>query len=97
MWALYSPADLSRPAEIAAMVALAEQNFGAVDILINNARIEFVSPVEEFPIEKWDQIIAIKLSAAFHGIRAVAPGIALQVGLGFGQVRHLRPDQDRGA
>ncbi|MCL2716581.1 MAG: 3-hydroxybutyrate dehydrogenase, partial [Alphaproteobacteria bacterium] len=73
--ALYSPADMSKPAEIAAMVELAEANFGAVDILINNAGIQFVSPVEEFPIEKWDQIIAINLSSAFHGIRAVVPGM----------------------
>jgi len=73
--AIYSPADMSRPAEIAAMVKLGEDSFGSVDILINNAGIQFVSPVEEFPIEKWDQIIAINLSSAFHGIRAVVPGM----------------------
>ena len=54
----YSPADMSKPAEIAAMIAEAEEAFGAVDILVNNAGIQFVSPVEDFPVEKWDQIIA---------------------------------------
>jgi 3-hydroxybutyrate dehydrogenase len=71
----YSPADMTRPAEIAAMVAEAEKEFGAVDILVNNAGIQHVAPVDEFPIEKWDAIIAINLSAAFHGIRAALPGM----------------------
>jgi len=71
----YSPADMTRPAEIAAMVADAEKEFGAVDILVNNAGIQHVAPVDEFPIEKWDAIIAINLSAAFHGIRAALPGM----------------------
>ncbi|WIW45660.1 3-hydroxybutyrate dehydrogenase [Bradyrhizobium sp. 62B] len=73
--AIYSPADMSKPAEIAGMIALGETTFGSVDILVNNAGIQFVSPVEEFPIEKWDQIIAINLSSAFHGIRAAVPGM----------------------
>jgi 3-hydroxybutyrate dehydrogenase len=73
--AIYSPADMTKPAEIAAMVGLAETTFGSVDVLINNAGIQFVSPVEAFPIEKWDQIIAINLSSAFHGIRAAVPGM----------------------
>jgi 3-hydroxybutyrate dehydrogenase len=73
--ALHSPADMTRPAEIAAMIAAAEKAFGAVDILINNAGIQFVAPVEEFPIDKWDQIIAVNLSAAFHAIRAATPGM----------------------
>ena len=73
--ALHSPADMTKPAEIAGMIAAAEQAFGAVDILINNAGIQFVSPVENFPIDKWDQIIAINLSAAFHAIRAATPGM----------------------
>ncbi len=71
----YSGADMSKPAEIAAMIGEAEKAFGGVDILINNAGIQFVSPVEDFPIEKWDQIIAINMSAAFHAIRAVTPGM----------------------
>jgi len=73
--AIYSPADMTKPAEIAEMVALGEKTFGSVDILVNNAGIQFVSPIEEFPIEKWDQIIAINLSSAFHGIRAAVPGM----------------------
>ncbi len=73
--AVYSAADMTKPAEIAEMVALGEKTFGAVDILINNAGIQFVSPVEEFPAEKWDAIIAINLSSAFHAIHAAVPGM----------------------
>jgi 3-hydroxybutyrate dehydrogenase len=73
--ARYSAADMTKPAEIAAMVAGAEKEFGAVDILVNNAGIQHVAPVEEFPIEKWDAIIAINLSAAFHTIRAALPAM----------------------
>src|SRR5581483_8950498 len=73
--AVYSPADMTKPAEIAGMVALGEKTFGSVDILVNNAGIQFVSPIEEFPIEKWDAIIAINLSSAFHAIRAAVPGM----------------------
>jgi 3-hydroxybutyrate dehydrogenase len=72
---IYNGADMTKPAEIAAMVGAAEAAFGAVDILINNAGIQFVSPIEDFPGEKWDQIIAINLSSAFHGIKAVTPGM----------------------
>jgi 3-hydroxybutyrate dehydrogenase len=73
--ALYSAADMSKPPEIAEMIRTAEQAFGGVDILVNNAGIQHVAPVEAFPIEKWDQIIAINLSAAFHAIRAALPGM----------------------
>src|SRR6201995_222120 len=73
--AIYSSADMTKPAEIADMIATGEKSFGSVDILVNNAGIQFVSPIEEFPIEKWDAIIAINLSSAFHGIRAAVPGI----------------------
>ena len=73
--AQFSPADMTKPAEIAAMVADAEKTFGAVDILVNNAGIQHVAPVDEFPIEKWDQIIAINLSSAFHTTRAALPGM----------------------
>ena len=72
---IYNGADMSKPAEIAAMVAAAEAAFGSVDILVNNAGVQFVSPIEEFPIDKWDQIIAINLSSAFHAIRAAVPGM----------------------
>ncbi|MGB8276927.1 MAG: 3-hydroxybutyrate dehydrogenase [Methylovirgula sp.] len=71
--ALYSPADMSKPDEINAMVATAQAELGAVDVLVNNAGIQFVAPIEEFPPEKWDQILAINLSAAFHTIRSVVP------------------------
>jgi 3-hydroxybutyrate dehydrogenase len=57
------------------MVALGEKTFGSVDILINNAGIQFVSPVEEFPLDKWDAIIAINLSAVFHTTRLAVPGM----------------------
>ena len=73
--ALYSPADMTKPAEIAEMIRTAEQAFGGIDILVNNAGIQHVAPVEEFPIEKWDQILAINLSSAFHTIRAALPGM----------------------
>lgn len=73
--AIYSAADMSKGAEIAAMIAEAEAKLGSVDILVNNAGIQFVSPVEEFPIEKWDLIIAINMSATFHAIRAALPGM----------------------
>ena len=73
--AIYSPADMTKPAQIADMIKTAEQTFGRVDVLVNNAGIQHVAPIEEFPIEKWDQIIAINLSAAFHAIRAAVPGM----------------------
>ncbi|BCB18439.1 3-hydroxybutyrate dehydrogenase [Bosea sp. ANAM02] len=71
--AVFSGADMTKPAEIAGFIAEGEKVFGAIDILINNAGIQFVSPIDEFPIEKWDQIIAINLSSAFHTIRAALP------------------------
>ena len=73
--ALYSPADMSKPAEIADMIKTADRAFGGVDILVNNAGIQHVSPIEDFPIEKWDAIIGINLSSAFHTIRAAVPGM----------------------
>src|SRR6476646_2820056 len=73
--AIYSPADMTKPAEIAAMIKMAESQLGSCDILVNNAGIQHVAPIEEFPIEKWDQIIAINLSAAFHAMRAAIPGM----------------------
>jgi len=73
--ALYHGADMTKPAEIAAMVAQAAKAFGRVDILVNNAGIQHVAPVDEFPIDKWDAIIAINLSSAFHATRAALPGM----------------------
>jgi 3-hydroxybutyrate dehydrogenase len=72
---VYSAADMSKPADIRAMVALAEKDLGACDILVNNAGIQFVAPIENFPEEKWDAIIAINLSASFHAIKAAVPGM----------------------
>jgi 3-hydroxybutyrate dehydrogenase len=73
--ALYSAADMAKPEEIAAMVAQAGEAFGSVDVLVNNAGIQHVSPVEDFPIDKWNAIIAINLSAVFHATRAAIPGM----------------------
>jgi 3-hydroxybutyrate dehydrogenase len=73
--AVHSPADMTKPAEIAEMIANAERTFGSVDVLVNNAGIQHVAPIEDFPIEKWNAIIAINLSAAFHTIRAAVPGM----------------------
>ncbi|RUU00313.1 3-hydroxybutyrate dehydrogenase, partial [Mesorhizobium sp. M7A.T.Ca.TU.009.01.3.2] len=69
----YIKADMSKPAECRALVAKAAETFGSVDILVNNAGIQHVAPVEDFPIEKWDAIIAINLSSAFHTIAAAIP------------------------
>ncbi|HWL04329.1 MAG TPA: 3-hydroxybutyrate dehydrogenase [Xanthobacteraceae bacterium] len=71
--AIYAPADVSKPDEIAAMVATVTANLGSVDILVNNAGIQHVAPIQDFPPEKWDAILAINLSAAFHAIRIALP------------------------
>lgn len=73
--AIYHGADMTKPAEIADLIATAEKTFGGVDVLVNNAGIQHVSPVEDFPIDKWDQIIAINLTSSFHTIRAAVPGM----------------------
>ena len=73
--AVHSPADMTKPLEVAEMVGLGEKTFGSVDVLVNNAGIQFVAPIEEFPPEKWEAIIAINLSSAFYGIRAAVPGM----------------------
>ena len=71
----YHGADMSRPDEIAAMMAHAEATFGRVDILVNNAGIQHVARIEDFPIERWDAIIAINLSSAFHATRLALPAM----------------------
>lgn len=71
----YSPADMSKPADIHAMVKHTEDMFGGVDILVNNAGIQHTAPTEAFPDAKWDAIIAINLSAVFHAIKAALPGM----------------------
>ncbi len=84
--ALYSGADMSKPAEIAEMMAMAERELGRIDVLVNNAGIQFVSPVEDFPVEKWDAILAINLSSAFHTIRAAVPGMKAR---GYGRIVNI--------
>jgi 3-hydroxybutyrate dehydrogenase len=71
----FDPANMLRHNQIAEMIAKTETDFGSLDILVNNAGIQHVAPVEDFPIEKWDAIIAINLSSAFHTIRAAVPGM----------------------
>ncbi|HUZ74633.1 MAG TPA: 3-hydroxybutyrate dehydrogenase [Stellaceae bacterium] len=73
--AVYDGADMSKPDAIAAMVANAAKTFGKVDIVVNNAGIQFVAPIDEFPVARWDAIIAINLSSAFHTTRAALPGM----------------------
>jgi 3-hydroxybutyrate dehydrogenase len=72
---VYDGADMSKPDAIAAMVANAAKTFGKVDVVVNNAGIQFVAPLEEFPVARWDAIIAINLSSAFHTTRAVLAGM----------------------
>lgn len=83
---LYSPADMSKPAEIGPMIQLAAKEWGSVDILVNNAGIQHVAPVPEFPDDKWDQIIAINLSSVFHASKAAIP---LMRAKGWGRVVNI--------
>ena len=71
--ALYHGADMTNPGQIADLIASAHAQLGRLDILVNNAGIQHVAPVDEFPLEKWDQIIAINLTSAFHTARAAIP------------------------
>ena len=82
----YSPADMSKPADITGMVAKCEKNFGSCDILVNNAGIQFTANIEDFPAEKWDAILAINLSSAFHSIRAAVGGMKKR---GFGRIINI--------
>ncbi|MEE8226559.1 MAG: 3-hydroxybutyrate dehydrogenase [Kiloniellales bacterium] len=83
---LYSGADMTKPDDIATMVADAEGALGGVDILVNNAGIQHVASVEDFPVDRWDAIIAVNLSAAFHAIRAVVPAMKAR---GWGRIINL--------
>jgi 3-hydroxybutyrate dehydrogenase len=71
----YHPADMSKPEQIADMMAYTERTLGRLDILVNNAGIQHVAPVEEFPVDRWNAIIAINLSSAFHTTRLALPGM----------------------
>lgn len=82
----YSGADLSTGAGVRQMVGEAEAAFGGVDILVNNAGIQFVADIVDFPEDRWDAIIAINLSAAFHGIKAAAPGMKAR---GWGRIINI--------
>ncbi|MCK8786194.1 3-hydroxybutyrate dehydrogenase [Roseomonas sp. NAR14] len=73
--AIYAPADISKPADCAAMVEKARSELGGLDILVNNAGIQFTADIEDFPIEKWDQIISINLSGAFYAMHAALRGM----------------------
>jgi 3-hydroxybutyrate dehydrogenase len=73
--ARYSPADMTKPAEIADMIRTTEKEFGALDVLVNNAGIQYVANIEDFPVEKWDAVIATNLSSSFHTIRTALPGM----------------------
>ena len=79
----YHGADMSRPGEVEAMVRACESEFGSVDVLVNNAGIQHVALLEDFPVERWDAVIAINLSSAFHSMRAALPGMKLR---GYGRV-----------
>lgn len=72
---LFSPANMLQPEEIRGLAKEALAKFGSIEVLINNAGIQFVSPIEDFPEEKWDAIIAINLTAAFHLTKAILPGM----------------------
>jgi 3-hydroxybutyrate dehydrogenase len=74
----YHPADMSKPDEIAAMVKYAEMEMGGIDILVNNAGIQHVAPIDEFPVERWDAVIAINLSSAFHTMRLALPAMKVR-------------------
>jgi 3-hydroxybutyrate dehydrogenase len=73
--AVHDGADMSQPAQIEAMVRRCQAELGGCDILVNNAGIQHVAPIPEFPVERWDAIIAINLSSAFHAMRAALPGM----------------------
>jgi 3-hydroxybutyrate dehydrogenase len=83
---IYSPANMSDPEQIEAMMQLAENELGGVDIMMNNAGIQFVSPIENFPTDKWNQIIAINLNSAFHTTKAVIAGMKAR---GWGRIINL--------
>lgn len=84
--AIYNGADMSKPDEIVAMVKAVEAEFGGVDVLVNNAGIQTVGPVETFPPDRWDLIVAINMSSAFHTTRTALPGMKAR---GWGRIINI--------
>ncbi len=84
--AVYNGADMTKPNEITALISETVEEFGAIDILVNNAGIQHVEPVEDFPPEKWDQVIAIDMSASFHTVRNALPHMRKQ---GWGRIINM--------
>ena len=84
--ARYEPADMAKPAEIEAMMRRALDAFGAIDVLVNNAGIQHVAAVDEFPVDRWDAIIAVNLSSAFHTTRLALPGMKAK---GWGRIVNI--------
>jgi len=82
----YNGADLSKPAEVAGLIADTEAKLGSVDILVNNAGVQFVAAIEDFPDAQWDRIIALNLSAVFHGMKAAIPGMKAR---GWGRIINI--------
>lgn len=83
---IYDGADVSKPGPIASMVARAQTELGSLDIVVNNAGIQYVAPIADFPAEKWDAIIAINLSSAFHAMHAAIPGMKAR---GWGRIINI--------
>jgi 3-hydroxybutyrate dehydrogenase len=83
---LYHGADMGKQPQIEEMIRGAESAFGGIDILVNNAGIQHVAPVDEFPLDRWDAVIAINLTSVFHGSRAALPGMKKR---GFGRIINI--------
>jgi 3-hydroxybutyrate dehydrogenase len=82
----YDGADMSKQADIEAMMAKALHEFGVIDVLVNNAGIQHIAPVEEFPVERWNAILAINLTASFHAIRLALPAMKAR---GWGRIINI--------
>ena len=83
---VYHGADMTKPDEIADLISFSVKTFGSIDILVNNAGIQYVAPVDEFPVEKWDAIIAINMSSAFHTVQHALPHMKKQ---GWGRIVNI--------
>jgi 3-hydroxybutyrate dehydrogenase len=82
----YSPADMTKPEAIAEMIAATLADHGRLDVLVNNAGIQYVAPLDQFPVEKWDAILSINLSSAFHTMRLALPAMRKN---GFGRIINI--------